>query len=117
MKLNLFPPALVFYTDNLPENVGGRAHGPVILIKKKHRDDKGIHEHELEHVKQWCVTLTLHPLLYKFSKKYRLWAELRAYKKQLKHNPENRVTYAGFVATRYGLDLWPNDVYEMLGGG
>jgi hypothetical protein len=109
-------PALVFFTDNLPAGIGGRANGPIVRIKSKYKQDPGIMAHELEHVKQWYLTLMLHPLLYKFNKKYRLWAELRAYKKQLKHIPENRVKYAGFIATRYGLDLWPNDVYEMLGG-
>lgn len=45
--------AIIRYTDNIPESFGGMAYGPVIFIRPKYRDDKGLHAHEQEHVKQW----------------------------------------------------------------
>lgn len=86
MTLHLYKcfPYLLIYTDNLPECSGGCANGPVVRIRNKYRDDKGIEMHEAEHVRQWWKTLGLHSLLYLLSKKYRLKAEVEAYKEQLK---------------------------------
>lgn len=89
MKLSILPPALVYYTDALPDGVGGQAQGPFVRIKEKYRYDDGIHAHELEHVRQWWVTLTLHSFLYLFSRRYRLWAEAKAYRKQMRHVNSN----------------------------
>lgn len=46
-------PHIAFYTDSLPDNVGGRANAFVVRIRIKYRDDIGIHAHECEHVRQW----------------------------------------------------------------
>jgi hypothetical protein len=83
-------PALVFYTDRLPVGTAGAANGPVIRIRHKYGDpkglhDEGLHQHELEHVKQWYFTLGLHPLFYWLWKPYRLGAEVRAYRVQMQH--------------------------------
>lgn len=81
-------PALVFYTRNrrlMPPGVAGRAIGPLILIRPEYLEDQGIHLHELEHVRQWYLTAGLHPLLYALFRRYRLWAEVRAYRKQMKY--------------------------------
>jgi hypothetical protein len=112
--MKLMFPALVFYTSKLPDRVAGRAHGPVILIKKKYRDDKGLHAHEMCHAWQWYLTLMLHSLLYKLSTKYRLWAEVQAYKKQLKYSPGNESKYAGFIAERYRLDVTMEEAERRL---
>ena len=82
MKMCFPPLALIFYTDALPEGVGGDARGPVIRIRSKYREDQGIHQHELEHVRQWWRTLGLHSVLYFVSRRYRLWAEAQAYQMQ-----------------------------------
>jgi hypothetical protein len=84
MDYRLIPPALIFYTDNLPEDVGGRTNAFVVRIRPKYQGDVGIHKHELEHVKQnWCGLLLVSALLYLFVRRYRLWAEAQAYKKQM----------------------------------
>jgi beta-lactamase regulating signal transducer with metallopeptidase domain len=114
MKFNLFPPALIFYTDKLPNNIGGRANAFVIRIKEKYINDKGILAHELCHVKQWYFTLMFHPLLYLISKKYRLWSEVQAYKKQLKYNPEKIQKYAYFIATGYKLNITVSEALKLL---
>jgi hypothetical protein len=41
------------YTDSLPEGVGGQAWMWFIKILPKYKDDKGIHAHEVEHVRQF----------------------------------------------------------------
>ena len=47
-------PAIVFYTDKLPEGTGGCANAFIVRIRPKYRDtDEGIHEHELYHVKSF----------------------------------------------------------------
>lgn len=79
-------PVPVFYTDGLPDGVGGRQIGPVVQIRPVYRErgDEGIHQHELEHVRQWWATLGLHSLLYLAVRRYRLWAEARAYAVQMR---------------------------------
>lgn len=106
---------LTFYTDSLPENVGGRANGPIIRIATKYKDDAGIYQHELLHVKQWFCLLILHNLLYLFVPEYKLWAEVQAYKKQLKYYPDDRSKlFAEFIATRYGLDITKENALKLL---
>jgi len=104
---------LTFYTDKI--RLAGEARGPVILIKPKYKDDKGLHVHELTHVKQWLVvtllsfvtilagyfylpldlpveylallpvSIAVHGLLYKFIPAYRLWSEVQCYTKQAEY--------------------------------
>ncbi len=132
---------LVFYVDKLPPDVGGTANGPVIRILKKYRDDKGIHEHELEHVYQWifgvllgaAVALLLytfqspywlaaliagaavHPLLYKLVPRYRLWAEVQAYQEQLKYYSDDRTPlFARFIAIHYKLAVTQDEALALL---
>lgn len=85
MKINLLPLAIIRYSDRLPDGVGGMAQGPLVTIHPKYEADEGIHAHELEHVRQWWVTLTLHSLLYLFVRRYRLWAEAKAYRAQMRY--------------------------------
>ena len=104
----------VIYTNKLlPEWVGARAIMFLVLIRPKYRDDKGIHEHEYTHVKQWykwtglalslfllaglalpeywqiiasasVLSTALFAMLYQFSTSFRLEAEAEAYAAQVK---------------------------------
>ena len=103
MKLNALPPALILYTDNLPEDVGGRTNGFVIRIRPRYMNDEGIHRHELEHVKQnWRGLFIIHTLLYSFVRQYRLWAEVQAYHQQLRYQ------------NRFGVYMTPDEAAERL---
>jgi len=109
------------YTDAMPsENVGGYAKAWFIRIRPRYKDDVGILEHEKIHVWQWWRTLGFHSLFYLLSKKYRLNAEVEAYKEQLKFapatsNPERyKDMYAGFIADNYGLDVSKGEVLKLL---
>lgn len=104
----------------LPDDVAGQAHGPVVFIKPKYRDDDGLRAHELTHVWQWWLTLGLHPLLYAFCKPYRLWAEVMAYREQMRYQDRhgNRITAeqaAGLLMLpRYEFNLTASEAMDAL---
>lgn len=109
-------PVPVFVTDwGMGPTVGGAANGPVIRIRPKYieRNDEGILNHELNHVKQFYTPLlislgifaalwlwlgyfhiysayiliiggTLHSLLYLLVRPYKLWSEVTSYRIQAK---------------------------------
>ena len=86
MKIKLYKnlPYLLFYTDNLPKDWGGRANGPVVRIRKKYINDVGLEFHEAHHVFYFWKFGVIGRLLYIFSKKWRLNEEVACYKEQLK---------------------------------
>lgn len=138
-------PSITIYTDNLPPIWGGYANAFVVRIRPKYREDAGIHAHEAEHVRQWWMGVligalvaltilsipsvwsvwwplaliagcTLHPLAYLLPR-YRLWAEARAYRIQLKHYSDDRTRlFAEFIATRYNLKISAEKALEALKG-
>ena len=89
MKLNLLPPALIVYTDDLPDRVGGRANGPYVRIRPKYQTDAGLHKHELAHVEVFWLTLGLSGVLGALFKDFDIWNEARAYRVQTKHPDAN----------------------------
>jgi hypothetical protein len=109
-------PHLTFITDRLPPGTGGSANGFVIRIRPKYAQDAGIKAHELEHVRQWWVTLGLHSLLYLFFKRYRLWSEIRAYRVQLSFEADpqrkayKRELFRKWIAEEYKLNMRPEEV-------
>lgn len=134
-------PSLTFYTQRLPAGVGGLAVGPVVLIQPQYCNDVGIHCHEQEHVRQWWVvglvagvlvgalvdlTLALafvigvHPMLYQFVRRYRQWAEVRAYVVQMRFPNASGVplTLAGaamrLMFSRYRLRLTLSEAKFLL---
>lgn len=83
-------------------------------MRKSCKDDLGLLEHEKVHVKQFWKLLLLHPILYYFSKKYRLKSEVEAFKKQLEYWPGNKNLYAYFLSTNYGLDITLDKARSLL---
>jgi hypothetical protein len=106
--------APVIYTDRIPQRFAGMTFTFVILIRPAHRNDAGLHEHEKVHVRQFWLTWGLHPLLYGLSKGYRLRAEVEAYRVQLRFSPGNEELFAGFLATKYGLAVTPENALRLL---
>lgn len=126
MKIQAFPPALIFYVDALGPNTGGEARGPVVRILKKYLQDEGILKHELEHVKQYwtgvmiglgvlallvlvgvlpqyyalaygiSIAAALPSLAYGHIKPYRLWAELKAYAVQVRYKDDKEAAIVKF---------------------
>ena len=107
MKINLLPPALIFYTPRFKRKdwQAAIAKGPLVFIRPEYKDDEALLNHELFHVLQWWITLGTHPLLYTFVSKYRYWSEIYAYRRQLRKYPENIDLYAGYIADHYNLNV------------
>jgi len=118
--ISLWPPALVIFTDRLPDDVGGQARGPVVFIKTKYTNDVGLLMHELTHVAQWWSSLALHPFLYRFWKFYRLQSEAAAYFVQMQY-PDRKGHFVTLdeaaemlAKPRYRLDLSVADARVAL---
>lgn len=112
-------PAFVFYTEKIKEGFGGVAKWCRVKIRPKYRDDRGLLEHELTHVKQWYRTLFLHPVLYKFCAKYRLRSEVEAYRVQLRFYPKSRQValknhFAEAIASKYRLNVSVGRAFALL---
>ena len=110
----------IYYTDNVPSGSAGCANGPVIRIRPEYEDDKGLLEHEKTHVRQFWRTLGFHSLMYLLIKRYRLNAEVEAYRVQLEYIPGemkeiNRRKFSNRIATRYGLKISEEEAYLLLG--
>ncbi len=111
-----FIPVPVFIAKDLGW-AAGRAYGVFVRIKEKYKDDEGLLQHELQHIRQFYRTLMLHPLLYKFSARYRYNAELECYRVQLRYAKNKDRTLKYFVkllTTRYGLKLDAKSVENDL---
>jgi hypothetical protein len=113
---------LTFLTSRfIPANSAGCVRVfllPIIFIRPEYKDDVGLYEHELVHVKQaWrCIFPPVHGLLYLLSESYRLNCEVEAYKVQARYNPEHRELYATFISRDYGLDISQEDALRLLNG-
>jgi hypothetical protein len=112
---------MIIYTNHVPEGFAGCTNGFIIRIRPEYKDDKGLEAHEKRHVKQWLQTLGLHSLLYCIPK-YRLWAEVDAYKEQLKvamFRSDHQTgyfarIYAERIATKYNLNVTAVEAYKLL---
>jgi hypothetical protein len=107
---------LTFYTTfGLKPWMAAATRGPVIFIHPRFKGDKGILEHEKVHRFQWFITLGLHPILYLLVPIYRLWAEVEAYKKQLKYCTEDRTEeFANDIAIFYDLRISKENALKLL---
>jgi hypothetical protein len=101
----------------IPKRFAATTYGPIILIRPAHRGDKGLLEHEKIHVWQWVWSAGLHGLAYRFSRGYRLAAEVAAYAEQAKHYPDDRrPVFASHIATLYDLDVTEAEALSLLRG-
>lgn len=78
-------PRIVIHTDLMMGTAAGKALGPIILIRPAYRGDAGLLAHEVEHVRQFWATAGLHLVLYPLVRRYRMWAEARAFARQVQH--------------------------------
>lgn len=116
------------YSDKIKTGFGGCAIGPFIKIRPKYQNDKGLLLHEIEHVNQWwraviyCVVCAVllsvaglsdaaiillvlapsaHGILYRFSRRYRLNAEVAAYRRQIQY-------YGPLASNRFAIEALVN---------
>jgi hypothetical protein len=98
---------MTFYTGRfIPERFAGYAIGPIILLRPQYIGDRGLLEHEKVHVRQFW-----NPRWWFRSK---LDKEVAAYREQLKWSPGNESRFAGFIATRYGLNISVINAEKLL---
>jgi hypothetical protein len=97
---------LVFYTDfSIPKRFAAVTRGPVIFIRPEYKHDAGLLAHEITHVKQWWRN-PVFGLFYRFSKKFRLNAEVEAYREQLRHyDSDQSDLFARYLVEKYHLDI------------
>ena len=126
-------PVPVIWTDRFLDSwQGGKSMSIMCFIRPKYKDrqDNGIVEHELTHVRQFYRTLSLHNFLYLLSNKYRLNSEIEAYKNQLNIYRErdildhkdwignlekNKKWMANTICENYRLkNISYSEVYDML---
>ena len=107
---------LTFYTDKfIPETAGACTRGPLIFIRPKYKDDRGLLEHEKVHQLHWFLTLGLGPLVYFLVPQYRLHCEVEAYQEQAKWYEDDRMPlFAKYIATKYGLAISEEDALKLL---
>lgn len=111
-------PALIFYTDWINDQFAGVGNAMIVRIRPQHKDDEGLLQHELTHVRQsyrWLIIF--HAWLYLLSDNYRLHAEVEAYRKQLEYSKDKDmdvVLFVGFVCTKYKLQVDPLTVENLL---
>jgi hypothetical protein len=108
---------LVFYTNRfIPEKFAAFTRGPVILIRPEYRSDAGLMAHELVHVRQWYRNPAF-GWFYRFSKGFRLNAEVAAYREQLRHSvnvSRDRDLFAQYLVEKYDLDISFAQARELL---
>lgn len=126
-------------TDKLPANAAGQQIWFIIKLRPSVYTNNALILHELEHVKQWWISTLLafaltgslvwfippfwpllfncpfvHGLLYTFSAKYRLWAELAAHRVQYQAG-ENKHVLAKNLSGAYGLKLSYSEAWDLIG--
>lgn len=133
-------PHIVKYTDKVQ---AGNARLFYVRINPRFKDDKGMHAHEYEHVKQWYASLPIaaslwlafehfapyyayffvalipfgFSALYQFVKPFRYWTELRAFNAYLKeHDYKPRLIdwASNAIANDYGLSVSASKVKTDL---
>lgn len=104
---------MVIYTDLMPARFSGYNLGPITLIRPSHRNNAALHAHEEVHRQQFFRN-PLMGLFYLFSKPARQAYEVEAYRAQLALNPGSASILAQFLASKYGLDLTPEQALALL---
>lgn len=129
------------YTEDICADFDGLSFGPFIKIRNIYKGDAGILEHEKTHVRQWAamtvaslipilvlsvlcssaflifsgVAFASHGLLYRFFRRYRKWAEVRAYRSQLDAGSYSNKDFAATnLSEKYNLRLSFDEARELL---
>ena len=111
----------VFYTSKYISDIfvgskfAARTYGFIIVIKDTHKDDRGLLEHEKEHVRQFWKNPLFFGLKYLLSKSFRLQMEVEAYKVQMKYSrPGSESTFANYIISKYNLGLGVKDTDRVI---
>ena len=108
-------PCPIFFTKRFTGKYEAKSWG-VFACVSNGQNDEGRIRHELKHCEDFYrYGLIGMFLLYTFSKKWRLFFELRGYSEELKHTTYmTRPLAAKLIADGYGLDVTAKEVDGML---
>ena len=108
---------MIIYTDRfIPAGFDAHAiFAPLILIRPNRRGDAGIIAHERRHAKDvWLCGWLICGLLYKFSRRFRLWFELRGFREEIKVAPERLAWAAKALSNDYRLGISGHTALKLL---
>jgi len=113
MKIRLiwnFIPIPVFITNWMPERFAGYHIVDIVLIRPQYKDDEGLIQHELTHVKQNLRTLFWSGIKHYWDKNHRLNRECEAYAVQLQYVPDEdyevmKTRFVNYMYTKYDLGM------------
>lgn len=116
MKIRLiwkFIPIVIFISNWMPKRFSGYHVGTLVLIRPDYKDDEGLIQHELIHVKQNIRTLGWSGIKQIWNKNHKLNRECEAYAEQLKYVPANQyktvsTRFVNFMYTKYNLGMSKN---------
>ena len=97
----------------MPKRFSGYHVGTLVLIRPDYKDDEGLIQHELTHVKQNIRTLGWSGIKQIWDKNHKLNRECEAYAEQLKYVPANQyktvsTRFVNFMYTKYNLGMSKN---------
>jgi hypothetical protein len=86
---------------------------PFILVRPEHADDKPLLIHEMVHYQEQRALVVIWWLKYTFSKKFRIAAEVRAYKAQIAAGGLSLASAAAWLTT-YDSSLTTDEALRLL---
>lgn len=110
-------PIPIVYIDSLVD-MAGKSYGIFISIKKEHKDNEALLQHELTHCRQFYRTLGLHSILYLLSSEYRLKSEIEAYRVTILYKRYISRFQSGWIVNTliddYNINITREEVERLL---
>jgi hypothetical protein len=107
-------PVPFFVTDNMPKDFGAQAKLFFCKIRPEYVNDEGLIQHELTHIRWSYLCLHIpYAILYKFTRWFRLKAEISGYRTQIKCGGDKYVM-AYRLANFYDLNISQDEVENIL---
>ena len=94
----------------MPERFAGYHIVDIVLIRPQYKDDQGLIQHELTHVKQNLRTLFWSGIKQYWDKNHKLNRECEAYAVQLQYVPDKdyevmKTRFVNYMYTKYDLGM------------
>ena len=116
MKIRIiwkFIPIPIFITNWMPARFAGYHVVDIVFIRPEYKDDEGLRQHELTHVKQNLRTVGWSGIKQYWNKEHKLDRECEAYAVQLRYVPVAkqevmRRRFVNYMYTKYDLGMSKN---------